>query len=194
MMTRFILILSLLFSLLQGLAFARPNAGFATVLIDMQEGFYERGGTLKSTGLNSLVQNQIRLLRWSVANDIPVLVFEYDGYGKTDPRLMKILAGHTYKVIQKNFDGGFFGISREEALSTLQSWDVDSLIVAGINGPYCVKSTIKGALDNGYDVMTTAWVIGEINQNPPTFPNGSWYFKDSKFTVFPTLESIINQR
>lgn len=172
-------------------AHAQFNSGFATVLIDMQQGFYERGGTTNSEGLKNLVFNQQRLLKWSVQNNIPVLVFEYVGFGKTDPKLMKILTNHKYKVIQKNTDGGFYSISKDETLATLKKWNVDALIVAGINGPYCVKSTIEGALENGYDVMTTAWVIGNINYNPPTFPNGSWYFKNAKFTVFPTLESII---
>lgn len=170
---------------------AQLNSGFATVLIDMQEGFYARGGTTDSEKLKKLVGNQIRLLKWSVQNNVPVLIFEYVGFGKTDPKLMQIIKNHTYKVIQKNTDGGFYSISKAETLATLKDWDVDALIVAGINGPYCVKSTIEGALENGYDVMTTAWVIGNINHNPPTFPNGAWYFKNAKFTVFPTLDSII---
>lgn len=178
------------------LCFNRPaqaqlNSGFATVLIDMQEGFYARGGTTDSEKLKKLVSNQIRLLKWSVQNHVPVLIFEYVGFGKTDSKLMQVIKNHPHKVIQKDSDGGFESISLAEALATLNQWNVDALIVAGINGPYCVKSTIVGALENGYDVMTTSWVIGNINFNPPTFPNGAWYFKNAKFTVFPTLESII---
>jgi len=190
-MSALILFLVLAFSGLSQQAVAQSNNGFAVVLIDMQLGFYERGGTTDSVGLNKLVYNQSRLLKWSVQNKIPVLILEYERFGVTDPRLMKIVAGSSFKVIEKNQDGGFYGKSRNEVLKTLAGWKVDSLIVAGINGPYCVKDTIMGALESGFDVMTTSWVIGNINHNPPTFPNGSWYFKNSKFTVFPTLDSII---
>lgn len=187
----FVFFVLLLVSGVEQKASAQSNNGFAVVLIDMQLGFYERGGTTDSVGLNRLVYNQSRLLKWSVQNKVPVIVLEYEKYGVTDPRLVKLLTGHTYKIIEKNQDGGFHGKSREEMLRTLASWKVDSLIIAGINGPYCVKATITGALESGFDVMTTSWVIGNINHNPPTFPNGSWYFKNNKFTVFPTLESII---
>lgn len=190
-MNKLLVLIALTISTFSFSAIAQLNSGFATVLIDMQEGFYARGGTTNSEGLKNLVHNQRRLLEWSVENNIPVLVFEYVGYGKTDPKLMKIIKNYKHKVIQKNTDGGFYSISREETLATLKEWRVDALIVAGINGPYCVQSTIEGALESGYDVMTTAWVIGNINHNPPTFPNGSWYFKNAKFTVFPTLNSII---
>lgn len=168
------------------------NNGFAVVLIDMQEGFYKRGGTQGSEGLRRLVYKQSQLLAWAVQNRIPVLVLEYESYGKTDYNLMKYVQLGQYRVIEKNHDGGFYGKSRDEVLKTLSDWKVDSLIVAGINGPYCVKSTIVGALEAGFDVMTTSWVIGNINHNPPTFPNGAWYFKNNKFVVFPTLESIIH--
>jgi len=167
------------------------NSGFAVALIDMQEGFYARGGTTDSIGLKDLVRNQARLLTWAVQKKIPVVVFEYENYGKTDPRLIKIIANHQYKVIEKNMDGAFDGKSASESVSTLKAWNVDVLIVAGINGPYCVKSTIMGALDAGFDVMTTSWVIGDINHNPPTFPSGSWMYGDSRLVVFPTLDSII---
>ena len=185
----FILVLTL--SVFSKPASAQSNNGLAVVLIDMQLGFYQRGGTTDSVGLKKLVHNQSRLLAWSVQNKIPVMILEYQGFGITDPNLMQILQSHQYRIIEKDQDGGFYGKSREDVLLTLSNWKVDSLIVAGINGPYCVKSTIMGALESGFDVMTTSWVIGDINRNPPTFPNGAWYFKNSKFTVFPTLNSII---
>ena len=170
---------------------ASSNSGLAVVLIDMQLGFYRRGGVIGTQGLNSLVLNQQKLLKWAKGNLIPVLVLQYDGFDVTDPNLMSIITKGRYRVIQKDNDGGFYGESHNEVLRTLKNWNVDTLIVAGINGPYCVKSTIEGALENGFNIMTTHYVIGNLNQNPPIYPNGVWSFKNAKLTIFPTLESII---
>jgi nicotinamidase-related amidase len=172
-------------------SFAGRNNGFAVVLIDMQDGFYLSSGTAGSIELKNLVNKQVDLLRWAVRNDVPVLVFEYENFGITDPKLMKILTKHRFHVLEKNRDSGFEGKSRDQAIKKLIEWEVDALIVAGINGPYCVKETIMGALNSGFDVMTTSWIVGNLNNFPATFPNGSWYFKNHKFTVFPTLESMI---
>lgn len=187
-LNRFVLFVFVTLSALPAFA---GNSGFATVLIDMQQGFYQRGGVSGSPKLEALVRNQARLLAWSVRKGIPVVVLQYQGFGETDPRLMKIVKNGAYKVIWKNNDGGFYGMSHDELLATLKGWKVDSLIVAGINGAYCVRSTIQGALENKYNVMSTNYVIGNINQNPPIFPNGSWYYYKVKLTIFPTLESII---
>ncbi len=168
------------------------NNGFAVAIIDMQEGFYRRGGTTDSQGLHDLVMNQMKLLEWAVKQQVPVLVFEYQNFGATDPRLMQIIANHPHQIIQKITDGAFsHPMSKKPAMKILKEWNVDTLIVAGINGPYCVLETVKGALQSGFSVMTTSWLIGNINQNPPTFPNGTWYFNHLKFVVFPTLDSII---
>lgn len=184
--------MTLLFALsLSKATLANDHKGLAVVLIDMQDGFYERGGTTNTVGLSNLVKHQSRLLRWAVQNKIPVLVFEYEGYGKTDPRLMNILKDHEHAVVQKYLDGGFYSRSKPVAMKVLSKWKVDTLIVAGVNGPWCVKATIEGALESGFDVITTNQVIGDINFNPPIYPSGKWTFKHNNYVIFPTLDSLI---
>src|SRR5690606_17521067 len=77
-------------------AFA-DNKGFAVILVDMQEGFYDRGGVRGTNGLQTLVNKQIELLNWAVREDVPVIVFEYESFGATDSQLMDALKGHKYK-------------------------------------------------------------------------------------------------
>ncbi len=171
---------------------ALNNSGFAVVLIDMQKGFFERGGTTNTPGLKKLIDHQVILLEWAVKNEIPVLIFEYEDYGETDPRLLAPLKGHTYQKMTKYEDDGFGYDSHDAAIEKLKEWKVDSLIVAGINGAYCVRSTVLGGIDAGFDVMTSSDIVGNINENPPVYPNGSWFFKGQHFVVFEDLESIIN--
>jgi len=168
------------------------NSGFAVVLIDMQQGFFERGNTTNTPELKNLIDHQVVLLDWAVKNEIPVLIFEYDTFGETDPRLIAAVQGHAFAQITKYDDNGFGYESNEAAVSQLKEWHVDSLIVAGINGEYCVKSTVFGAMQEGFDVMTSSDIVGNINENPPIYPNATWFFKGKKFVVFENLNSIIN--
>ncbi len=172
---------------------ATPNSGLAIVIIDMQSGFYERGHTTNTPGLRSLVEQQMELLKWGVENDVPVLFFEYRNYGASDPRLTALLKNHPHASVIKATDGGFDGEeSKGAAISQLKEWNVDTLIVSGINGNACVVSTARGAVREGFDVMTSADIVGNINQNPPIYPNSTWYFNDHKFVVFDSLDKIIH--
>ncbi len=188
---KFISILFLLFSL-SSFAQALNNQGLAVILIDMQYGFYERGGVTGTEGLENLVANQVKLLDWAKQEGIPVLVFEYRNYKETDIRLIEAIEGNISKILTKNYDNGFTGISREEAIETLKQWKVDTVIVAGINGQYCVRGTAEGAMEAGFEVISSSEIVGNINQNPPIFPNDTWYFQGKKsFIVFNELLDII---
>lgn len=182
-----------LFLLVSILPAQASNSGFAVVLIDMQIGFYERGGVTDTPGLKALVAKDQELLRWAVEQDIPVMVFEYEDFGPTDPKLMKILEGHEHVVIEKDADGAFetYQKSREQALAQLKAWNVDTLIFAGINGDACVLQTALGALQAGFEGMSSSDIVGNLNQNPPIHPNSTWFFENKKFVVFRDLEDII---
>ena len=175
-------------------SFAGSN-GIAVILVDMQYGFYERGGVTETQGLKDLVSHQQKLLNWAVKEDVPVLVFEFQGYQETDSRLMKILKNHPHKVVTKRHDNGFTrgSQSAQAADDQLQKWDTDLIIIAGINGAACVKGTAVGAINFGYDVTTSSDIVGNINQNPPLYPNSSWFFRNNRFDVFSTLEEIIGE-
>lgn len=172
-------------------AVAVPKSDVAVVLIDMQYGFYQRGGVTQSKGLADLVSQQEKLLNWAVSNDVPVLIFEYSGFAATDTRLTSILSGFRTHTVIKTNDNGFYYDSRDEAVKTLDAWGARTLIAAGINGAYCVRSTVLGAMANGYDVITTPTIVGNINQNPPIYPNTTWYSRKNKFQVYSDLEAVL---
>lgn len=184
--------------------FARPNSNTnsnshanasktALLLIDMQYGFYERGKTTGTEGLETLVQNQIALLREAVEAKIPVAILQYNGFKETDSRLLEVLEkyGNVAKI-QKSSDSGF---TSPELNVQLQKWQAKTLIVAGVNGCCCVYSTVADGLRMGYKVVTSPEIVGNINSNPPKFPNNSWYPPNSnktKFVVYPTLNELLN--
>jgi nicotinamidase-related amidase len=167
------------------------TATTAVVIVDMQEGFYERGGVTDTPGLLSLVTKQMELLNWAVAQNVPVLIFEYDGFGATDPRLTGILKGFETKSITKFDDNGFTSPSRKPAVAYLKSLNIKTLIMAGINGAYCVHDTTTGAISAGFDVVTASDIVGNLNQNPPIYPNNTWYFKNNKLEILPNLNAIL---
>ncbi len=174
-------------------AFAKVEvASTAVVIVDMQEGFYERGGVTHTRGLLSLVSRQIELLNWAVANDVPVLIFEYNGFGETDPRLTNILKGAETTSITKFNDNGFADRSKKAAVAYLLKHRIKTLIMAGINGAYCVHDTARGAISEGFDVITSSDIVGNLNQNPPIYPNNTWYFKNNSLEIRADLEAIID--
>lgn len=186
-------ILFLIFSLLCScpIAFASANQPKpALVLIDMQYGFYKRGGTLHTTGLELLVSNQIALLAHAVDEKLPVVILEYRGYDVTDTRLTNVLKGYgKVKTFQKTNDSGF---AHPELQAQLKAWNVDTLIIAGVNGCCCVRSTVTDGLKQGYKVVTSPEVIGDLNMNPPRFPNGTWYPSNKNFKAYLKLEDLID--
>lgn len=168
----------------------------AVVVIDMQGGFYDRGHVRGTPGLEALVAKQQELLNWAVAQDVPVLIFEYKNFQATNSRLTTIVAGHTYQIVEKVTDGAFNSpTSRTPAMDILKRWNVDTLIVAGINGGACVVSTVRGALKEGFAVVTSAEIVGDLNRNPPVYPNATWFGMipaNPKFTIAPDLATILN--
>lgn len=182
------------------LSLALPSTSFAivdakttaVVIVDMQDGFYSRGGVTYSLGLQKLVTRQMELLTWAVAQAIPVLIFEYEYYGETDKRLTNLLTTATVKTVAKRDDNGFVEPSLSPAKDFLNGLGVKTLIMAGINGSACVYSTANGAIGEGFDVVTSSDIVGNLNYNPPIYPNNTWYFKNNSFEVRKNLEDIIN--
>ena len=164
----------------------------AVLIVDMQKGFFERGGTTGTKGLESLIAKQMELLTWAVAEKVPVLVFEYDGFQATEPRLTDILKGQLSKTITKFNDDGFTTPSEKPAVAFLKKHGVRTIIMSGINGNACVLGTTTGAIDVGFDVVSSSDIVGNLNQYPPIYPNNTWYFKNAKFEIRKNLDEIIH--
>lgn len=186
MIFRFLLTLILL----NFTAFA--SADTAVVIIDMQYGFYQDGGMQNSKGLQSLVAAQTKLIQWARGRKLPVLVFEFEGKGKTDQRLLTALKGHPHKIVVKTTDDGFssYNSSIADTLKTLKDWNVKKLIVSGINGGSCVHDSIQGASVHGFVSHTTGEIVGDLTVNPPVYPDSEWFFNHWSLKTYPTLKAL----
>jgi nicotinamidase-related amidase len=173
--------------------FALENT--ALVIVDMQDQFFERGNNQDSDELKILMKNNMALTKWAVENDLPVLVFEYEGYGPTTETLEQIYLSSTYRAVLKSADGGFntYSDSREEALEFLRHHNIKELIVSGINGPYCVYSTLSGALDLEFKVHSSSDTVADFNTTPPTLPSNDWWFEHDSFYKYKSYEEIISK-
>ena len=165
----------------------------AIVLIDMQDKFFERSNNQDTEEVKELVANNKTVLEWGVKNDLPILIFEYDGYGPTTDKLLDVYADHDHKTVIKYRDGGFAREtdSRSEAIQFLVNRHVKNLIILGINGPYCVKSTVRGALAAGYEVYTASDIVADVNPHPPTFPDSDWWLTEEAFHSYENYVELI---
>jgi maleamate amidohydrolase len=183
-MFRFIL----LFTLLISHAFSQNTA---VIIVDMQYGFYTRGGVLQTDGLIKLVKKQQELLTWAKTKKMPILFFEYDGYQETDYALTSTLWGYKFKTVAKNEDNGFEGQSGYEANQYLRDRKVDKLIIAGINASGCVKRTAIGALEEGYQLISSGDLVADMYNSPPIYPQLDWFIEDKNFKGYKTLDQLL---
>lgn len=189
-------LLTLIIIFLSNVAFG-GNSGLAVVIIDMQYDFYEREKMYDTPELAALIEHQQRLLSWAVRNDVPVLIYEYEGFGQTDVRLMSLLKNHQHQIVTKITDGAFeHSYSADPSNIILKDWKVDTLIVSGIHGRYCVSFTIFGAILNGYGIITSSDLTGDFMLDRPSYPNDQWHFNyayKGNFEAFSNLEEIIGE-
>ena len=73
-------------------------------------------------------------------------------------------------IIRKSLRSSFDNTPLEEHLTTL---DVGKLIVAGAQTDFCVRWTLHGALDRGYDTVLVADGHTTDLDSPPALPNGA---------------------
>lgn len=155
--------------------------GLAIILIDMQDGFFikrpDNQEYLRSQ--RELIQTQLRLLQWAKRHAVPVLVFEYEDFGSTTSALKRAvedLGPGRYYFMAKSKDGGFdnWRLPFTTPRSILKRWGAKNLIVTGINGPYCVQQTVRGALEKGFNVMTSPDLIGNFSPYRPDYPDCHW--------------------
>lgn len=148
----------------------RPN--YATLLIDMQSGFLNGAPDEINQRLFSA---QKSVLQFCAEEDIPVMVLEYVGKGKTVGYLQQevdLVRDHLTLVKPEN--DGFLQTSLEKKL---QDWKATDLIVMGIHASFCVRETSNSALKNGYRLHTARDCIANACSCHPTVFD--WYEKNS---------------
>jgi nicotinamidase-related amidase len=166
--TAFIVILTI-FSLS---AFCIPGdkENHALIIIDMQPKFVTRGGNHNKESnvekVENIITTQLEAINVAKASGIPIVFLEYENYGDTNNILKNAVGDYeNTKFFLKNTDGMFSQRNkyRDKLISYLEDEKIGTLVITGANGGACVKSSIGGSLEEGYNVVAYSEAIADFN-------------------------------
>ena len=140
-----------------------------------------------------IIPNQISVLKFCVAKQIPVVVFEYLENGITIKEINDVLKkkkdAQVY-YLQKKYDDAFYNPTLSKIL---KSFATKTILIMGINAGFCVYETTKTAIKKGYQVTTSKDLIAGYKspKEKSPCPCVSWYKKNTIF--FDSHEKIIKK-
>ena len=170
------------FSLLMVLTIAVSTAiaggeGTALVIIDMQPRFVTRnrnhGTDENQAKVDQIIDSQVVAIQKAKELGLPIVVVEYENYGDTNAALKKAIGDYKrVRYFQKDRDGMFDPRNsfRGPLMEHLKEQDIGTLLITGANGGACVKRSIRGALENDYQVIAYAEGIADFNFKEFIYP------------------------
>lgn len=161
-----------------------PDGKIAALIIDMQPDFLDR---IEDSEKEVLINSHIEMIGFLSQIRIPTVVLEYHGHGETSEEIMgKIKKIPEHKFITKHNDNGFQGTKLD---LKLKEWDIDNLLLMGINATACVQQTAMGALDKGYRIYTARQLIADRGGGIKYLEDGiSWYKENGVY--FPDFRKL----
>lgn len=126
------------------------RSGRALIVIDMQRGVVEHAHVR-----SAVVANVAELVAGARASGVPVLWVQHEDddlpRGSREWELVEELVPREGEVrIDKRFGDAFEHTALDDRLAEL---GVGSLVVAGAQTDFCVRSTLHGAIARGYDAL-----------------------------------------
>lgn len=162
----------------------------AVVLVDMQDFFLKN---LKSDIKKELIANQLKVINFSIAHNIPFIVLEYKAGGILRGKTIGVLQEKIQnvpgtKVLIKESNSGF---TKTNLNQILKEEGIEKLILMGINANGCVQDTAIGALRRKYIVTSSKGIIAN------TFSGGlelskknlKWYTEKTRF--FDSVDNLL---
>lgn len=126
------------------------------LLIDMQPSFLKRMDEME---LDTLISSQVDVLRFCARYDVPVIVLEYDGEGRTIWGLEEeVKRVPRYQIVTKPKDDGFIDTHLDYIL---KEWQITNLCLMGVNASGCVRDTAESALDRNIEIITAEQLIAD---------------------------------
>ncbi|MCD5381642.1 MAG: cysteine hydrolase [Candidatus Pacebacteria bacterium] len=121
----------------------------AILLIDMQESFMSGH---KEGAIDTIIKNQIRILKDCAEYDIPVFKIEWYDKGNTLKELQTELneVPRVFSII-KYRNSAFASSALVKALNLLNT---KHLVLVGVNTQYCIKDTAESALRRDIEIVT----------------------------------------
>lgn len=162
----------------------------AVVLVDMQIFFLKN---LKPDIKKELIANQLKVINFSIAHNIPLIVLEYKAggilRGKTTKGLQeKIQKISRVKVLIKESNSGFTKTNLDQILKEAK---ITKLVLMGINANGCVQDTAIAALRRKYTVASSKGIIANTLSSGMELSkkNKDWYMKNTEF--FENVDSLL---
>lgn len=168
----------------------------------MQQLFVTRQGHDKDPAnikkLQNLLENQKRMIQLAKSKKIPIIFFELKDFGETNSELKQAVGNYSkVKYFTKQTDGIFSpnNMSLGELTDFLKHENVKNLIISGANGGSCVDSSIRGSLENNYNVLAFNQGIADFNYKEFIYPYVDQFFFNPKcescrFREVPDFETI----
>ena len=145
----------------------KGDLNFGIVIIDMQEPFLAKITAAESS---EMIAEQKKSLQLAKEQNIPVIVFEYEGNGETIPTLQKYIEEvprHIY--FTKSDDDGFAFQEEKDQNDSPSAWlkenKVNALYFEGVNGSACVLASANSAYMDNFTVATSNQVIATGDQS-----------------------------
>ena len=158
----------------------------AVLIIDMQDFFLNKFTDGKR---KTLIRNQCKVIDFCAKRKIPLIFLEYKDRGNTVTILQKSLENIScVKTITKDSNGGFTDTDLDE---TLKNHNVKSVVLMGINASGCVQDTAIGALNRGYEIVTSKDIIASSTMRDSNLNTSrKWYSKNGLF--FEGIDELLN--
>jgi nicotinamidase-related amidase len=158
-----------------------PLSCLVVLLIDMQD-YYVR--LLTKATQEGIVAQQIRVIRTCAEKNVPLVVLEYRGCGRTIPILLdEITKVPRVITIAKSYNNGFRGTKLHKVL---RRFGATELALMGINASSCVRDTADSAISLRYRIVTANDVIADEAGRDGRGKSRQWYEANGHF-----LESLI---
>lgn len=146
-----------------------PHA--ALLLIDCQVGLLE--GEWPVVGARSLIPRWAALLRRARSSEMPVFLVRH-GEGPGTPLEHGTPGWQVHPAIGARPDDLYFDKTTCDTFAStaladeLEKRGIDQLIIAGLEGPHCIRATTLGALERGLGVTLVKDAHGTYNSETQT--------------------------
>ena len=128
------------------------------LLTDMQDGYVR---LLSPETRKRVIQHQLATIELCAERDVPVIALEMNvlAYGHTLPVLRQALYEvRRSMVLVKPKPDGFYGTDLADLVDAMEA---DTAFLMGLYASACVRSTGRGALDAGLQIVTSPNVIAD---------------------------------
>ena len=153
-----------------------PPSHTVALLIDMQDEFVR---DIADETRAKMIARQAQVIQTCAEKDIPLIVLEYEGSGKTIPVLLCEIAKvpRTVTIIKEHNDG----FRRTKLHKILRTFGARELVLMGVYASFCVRETAASAVAKRYGVVTADDVVADSEYRSNMEKSRGWYEANGRF-------------